>query len=480
MAHEYIPVGESDIPIGESIIPRRSPIKLYGYLILLLILSLIFYIWFQIPFSIVVFMTAGKLCWFLIEYDSSIGIWSRFQGLLMRISVKSERFLGSRLSELLFGAKNEKEGRLKHLDAVRGIASLVIASHHLFSKEYIEENMFSAIQSDSARLSFLIKWYGYTMVEVFVVLSGFILAKVYWNAKRSNDLYKLTMNRLTRFFPLHVVTECAYVVISVYFTLHFKEEKKDELVVGDFVRCISLTHIWNFMPHPTGYISVCNGPAWSLSVELLMNLIMFVSIRFLPVYWSLFFFECLAFFGYFAVDNIFLGNSRSMAIFFSFFIGVFLFKLFAWVKIKSKVLQMFVDIFIVLMLLNGIQLMFVDKERQFESELYLTTRHMTYFATVLIFMLNNSFFFKKLLNLRFFTFLGEVSFALYLCHHSTLVTYDILIRNNFVPQVSNYFQVLLILAAQVGLASYVHFEYEVKAKIFFDKLWKGKGKINSK
>eukprot|EP00835_Amoeboradix_gromovi_P002473 NODE_141_length_17903_cov_0.288643.p2 type:complete len:466 gc:universal NODE_141_length_17903_cov_0.288643:17650-16253(-) len=460
------------LPLDGSAVKRYSRLNILAYFTIESIMSLIFYIWFQIPTTITLILTLGKTCWFLIEYDSSLGYWSRLQRLWIYVAKKTERILGGRLSELLFGVTTPSDERLLHLDSIRGIASIVIASHHLFTESYIESVFFNDIESNSSSLSFLIKWYGYTMVEVFVVLSGFILAKVYWNPKRSSDLYSLVMNRLTRFYPLHILMECFYSLLSAYFILHFKAEKIPELNVSDTVKCFSLTHIWSFIPHPTGFISVCNGPSWSLSVELLMNLLMFVSIRYLPIYWSLFLFELFAYFGYFAIDNEILGNSRSMAIFYSFFIGVFLYKLFGWVDIKSNIFKIASDIAIVILLINGVFWMFVSSDGQFESQFKVTTRNMTYFATAMIFFLNQSYLVKRFLSLPLFTFLGSISFALYLSHHSTLVFLDILIHYNILSKVTNFFEVFLILALQCGLASWLHFEYEKKAKKYFDNLWK--------
>eukprot|EP00834_Sanchytrium_tribonematis_P004388 NODE_213_length_12556_cov_0.937063.p3 type:complete len:479 gc:universal NODE_213_length_12556_cov_0.937063:8577-7141(-) len=469
MSYQYLPLDGSSMP-------NYNFVQLYGYFIILMMMSLIFYVWFEIPMWIVILMTTAKFCWFIKEYDLIFGYWTVLQTTLTRGMNLIRKTLGIRFSEILLGSRevSSEDDRLLQLDALRGIASLIIASHHLFTEDYIGPDMFTSIQTSNGSLSFLIKWYGYTMVEVFVVLSGFIMAKVYWNEKRSNNIYTLIMNRLTRFFPLHVVTELCYVAVSSYYILHFNTKKKEELIVADFAKCISLTHIWSFIPHPTGYISVCNGPSWSLSVELLMNLIMFISIRYFPISWSLFTFECFAFLGYFAVDNDLLGTSRSIAIFYSFFLGVLVYKVFSWVDIKSKVIKIVVDLATLFALLNCVYWVFVDEDLQFISDLKLTTRHMTYFAIALIMLLNQSFLWKKFLSLKLFKFLGTISFALYLSHHTTLVIYNILIHYKFVPMVTNYFQVWLILLAQVGLASFLHFEFEKRAKNYLDGQWKRK------
>ena len=467
----------SYLPLNEVSLKDYSKASLLGYFSMAMIISILFYSWFEIAFTAAFIMMIGKLSWFFIEYDHLFGYYTAVLSYLKALKKKTMGILGSRFSEVVFGVDGpieKKDSRDLHLDAIRGIASLIIAQHHLYEPEYIEDELYTNIQTNSNWISFLIKWYGYTMVEVFVVLSGYIMAKVYWNPKRSTNLFTLIMNRVTRFYPIHIVMELCYAFLSAYLILHYKTEKKEELIIADFAKCLSLTHIWSFMPHPTGFISVCNGPSWSLSVELLMNLIMFVSIRYLPVYWSLLIFEFGAYFGYFAIDNTLLGNSRSVAIFFSFFLGVFLYKLFSWVQIKSKMISLLLDCVLLAILINFTPIVFVDKDNQFETLLKQTTRHMTWFSIALILLLNNSYLFKKLLSVKLFSFLGSISFALYLSHHSTLVLYDILIHNNIIGKITSFWQVPIILMAQLGLASFLHFEFEGKAKTYLDMLWNTK------
>ena len=147
-------------------------------------------------------------------------------------------------------------GRLEHIDGLRGIFALAVAIMHLNRN--------------------LIVPGAYLAVDFFFVLSGFILTLVYLPRVGKMTLGDFACARFSRLWPLHMFTILLYVAIytlAVYlekgtFKLHPNWPGND---FRTFVENVLLIQSIGFQKTITW-----NYPSWSISVEFFVNMVLFL------------------------------------------------------------------------------------------------------------------------------------------------------------------------------------------------------------
>ena len=133
-----------------------------------------------------------------------------------------------------------------NLEALRGIAALVVVLHHLSLQP-------GTFLTDNAWLA-----QGWLFVDLFFVLSGFVIASVHAESPASETAAKgFLIRRFFRLWPLHLVTLVAALGIDV---LSGEAGKPGYGVMLGLN--LTMTQAWGFVPG-----SVLNGPSWSISVE---------------------------------------------------------------------------------------------------------------------------------------------------------------------------------------------------------------------
>lgn len=140
------------------------------------------------------------------------------------------------------------------LDGLRGLAacmiSLVFHARILFSRT---DNPLDEIPG----LGWFQSW-GWSMVDLFFVLSGFVFAHCYldgWRLRAGTTIASFALSRFARLWPLHVVTLGLALLI-----LH----GTPEATLANALQSLMMLHV--FLDKPT---QTLNGPAWSLSVEVI-------------------------------------------------------------------------------------------------------------------------------------------------------------------------------------------------------------------
>lgn len=147
--------------------------------------------------------------------------------------------------------------RYQGLDGLRGIAALAIAVFHFHGN-----------------------WGGYLAVDLFLMLSGFVLA--HRHATKQESPAEFIVARIARLYPLHIVTLCLFALVAAFI------EYEEPLYVGNVTSVVlqqlTLTH--NVGLNPTGLNF--NYPSWSVSVEFWINVLFIIVLMFLRnVYWLL-------------------------------------------------------------------------------------------------------------------------------------------------------------------------------------------------
>lgn len=127
---------------------------------------------------------------------------------------------------------------------------------------------------------------GFRAVDVFFILSGFILAHTYSETFRTNVSWQsylaFLQNRLARIYPVHLITlfiAIALFLISV-FVFHKIQRDIGTIYPGPLLANILLIHAW----FPS--IGAPNAPSWSISAEWFAYLlcpILLVGLRRVPI-----------------------------------------------------------------------------------------------------------------------------------------------------------------------------------------------------
>lgn len=141
--------------------------------------------------------------------------------------------------------------RLKELDALRGIAALNVLAFH-YSYKFQEE--YGAFSSQA------INWrYGYYGVELFFIISGFVIFMSLQNAK---SLSEFSIKRIIRLYPAYWACLIITYFAVLIFTLPGRETTIKEAVVG-----LSMLQ---------GLLRLRNvdGSYWSLLPELMFYVMM--------------------------------------------------------------------------------------------------------------------------------------------------------------------------------------------------------------
>lgn len=152
--------------------------------------------------------------------------------------------------------------RLLRLDGLRGVAAGVISfifhARILFGRT---ENPLSDIPG----LGWFQLW-GWSMVDLFFVLSGFVFAHCYldgWRLRAGTTISSFALSRFARLWPLHVVT------LGLAFSiLH----DTPQATLANAMTSLAMLHV--FLAEPT---QTLNGPAWSLSVEAICYAVFIVA-----------------------------------------------------------------------------------------------------------------------------------------------------------------------------------------------------------
>jgi peptidoglycan/LPS O-acetylase OafA/YrhL len=135
--------------------------------------------------------------------------------------------------------------RLTALDGTRGLAALAVVLYHF---------------SGEARPS-----HGYLAVDLFFLLSGFVLASVYEDRLRAGlTVRALLGQRLARLWPLYLVGITGGLLITV---------STGAAPVSDAVSAWALNLVFLSGPHPVGAAFWLDPSVWSLSLEVGVNLL---------------------------------------------------------------------------------------------------------------------------------------------------------------------------------------------------------------
>src|SRR5258706_6308443 len=148
------------------------------------------------------------------------------------------------------------KNRVKELDCLRGIAVMLVMAGHIFKRAaYFTENpTLNAITG--------ITTIGWSGVDIFFTLSGFLITSILLRAKNKEHYFKnFYVRRILRIFPLYYVA----IVVVLLFVPNIEPEFTREL--GKILP-LMLLYQQNWVPLLKGlYLTQYLGITWSLAIE---------------------------------------------------------------------------------------------------------------------------------------------------------------------------------------------------------------------
>ena len=148
--------------------------------------------------------------------------------------------------------------RFKALDGLRGIAAIMVALYH-FGINYTPELFYQLT----------ILRHSYSFVDLFFVLSGFVISYNYRNLRFENLIF-FTKKRFWRLYPLLIFTSSLFFIYNIssfyptfsnqFFIINFNEISH---IIVAYVDSVFLTNSFPILSTSLG----SNPPSWSISAE---------------------------------------------------------------------------------------------------------------------------------------------------------------------------------------------------------------------
>jgi len=159
----------------------------------------------------------------------------------------------------------KSDGKIEELESIRGIAAVLVIAFHIPAWNPALHNIRLFLNS-------------YYMVDLFFVLSGFVMNLNYGNRLRTvGDVGRFQFLRLGRLYPVHLLflviailtTTASWIAASMFGLAMPNGSAFRDVTLGDVTAQLLLAHSLGFfnIGHPF------NLPSWSISVEFYTYLV---------------------------------------------------------------------------------------------------------------------------------------------------------------------------------------------------------------
>ena len=143
--------------------------------------------------------------------------------------------------------------RFSALDACRGFCAVAVVFYHMDVLTHFHG--WSVVRN------------GFHAVDFFFVLSGFVIASAYGHKLQTGEqVRRFAIRRFGRLYPLHAAVLTAYVLVELWALAHQQDAFVDDFSIPGLLASIPLLQGFSALA------SSWNYPAWSISVELWLNL----------------------------------------------------------------------------------------------------------------------------------------------------------------------------------------------------------------
>lgn len=345
--------------------------------------------------------------------------------------------------------------RLSALDSLRGLAAVGVA----FFWHY--QHFGFSIGSPDQPFYKIFPWVfqnGGFLVDLFFVISGFIFMHVYAIKLSENkiDFKHFFLLRLSRLYPLHILTlflTTFFVIIRTCLNLPDYIYQNND--TWHFFLNLSMTQS-GVLPTPYSF----NGPAWSISVEMIAYILFFFILKKIKNRNFTFFIGIVL--GIFMIESglmLPLINSSIGRMLLGFFTGCLLQPINHQLNLinnqRIRILGVFITIIIMFVLYSTLN---VILDFQTNTPFYTL---MIYPALILIILHIN--FLKYFFSTRPLSYLGKISYSLYLWHFPIQIIFWTI--NNYLLINFRSYVIFLIYVGVTLLTSslsYHHFEQPIQ------------------
>ncbi len=332
--------------------------------------------------------------------------------------------------------------RIEELESIRGLAALLVVFYHL-PKWHSFLNI-SLINN------------GYLMVQLFFVLSGFVIYNAYSEKINSNnDLYRFQFLRFARLYPVHLLFLVIFLLIELIKYIATKKYGFYGLHTVPF----ETNNLWAFIKHIFLISSVLpnqpvtfNYPAWSISVEFYTYLFFGLSILIIKKR-NFLFFSIIAIIALImiATETTF-GFDAILSCFAGFFIGSLIA---GFIKKSTVELPQLVSLFAFIGIVLFLQFKPANK---FDLLIYFFSALM-----IITIVVGKNGWFKKALQFPVLLWLGSISYSVYMSHAAVEWFYNQIIKvvlkkpeiigkdGNTVPQLSQSEAIIACLIVLISI-----------------------------
>ena len=314
------------------------------------------------------------------------------------------------MSNEIASSVNGAHNRIEELESVRGLAALLVVIFHIPNW-------------NSAFYDIQIVRNGYLMVDMFFVLSGFVIYRSYSGKLLTKEsLFQFQFLRIGRLYPVHILILLIYLAID-----GLKYFIPDRLGIKVATLSIETSHVMAFIEHLflvqglwlTDNSLEFNAPAWSISVELytyfLFGLIVLFFNRTKLIIFALIGLASVAILTVTTEPSNFYFLLRCTA---GFYIGCLT------ADIAQRFRGKFPSVVVSLVLLSIICFLQFKKINAYDVIIYFLT---SLFILTLLF--SGGGFIKRVLGSRILVWLGTISYSVYMSHFLILRMFGFVLNN---------------------------------------------------
>jgi hypothetical protein len=307
--------------------------------------------------------------------------------------------------------------RYKELDGLRGIAALTVYFSHLIGVFDLSKNQyFNTLQNSPLHIF----WDGASAVNLFFLLSGFVLTSPYLKDKNKINLASFYTKRIFRIYPAFF--------FSILFCIITKEFLFHPFKVGEYSYWINDFWKWNLIKLPfKEFINTIilvgknfnsdlfNPVVWTLRVEMIMSFILpffiFVALR-TKLIFNLIFIAILFLCGKYTSTIFYLGII--LAIYGNSIVDYLNFK---------------VNLFFIIILVLVATFFYTSRFSLNININWLNVLLSTIGSALIVLLAFKNGIFNRILKSRPILFLGNVSYSFYLLHFPVLLVSSSLLEN---------------------------------------------------
>lgn len=345
----------------------------------------------------------------------------------------------------------KKTIKFPELESIRGLAALLIVIGHL-----PKWNNF--LDSTAINNSWL-------MVDLFFVLSGFVIFNAYGEAlSTKKDLSKFIFLRLGRIYPLHIIFLMFFLIIDLIKYYLFINEMGDFRIITykdngliEFLKNLFLVHA---IPNQTGSY---NYPSWSISVEFFTYILFAVLILLFKKYRGLIFLIIISITMLMISTNFTLGVEALLRCISGFFMGCLSALIVRKYKFRINTIISIISLSLIITFIN------IKNPNDYLIIIYFITS-----ALIISLTQSSESIINRILRNPILTWLGRISYSLYMSHiaiqwiifnflkrFSTIIKLEYSEGNNFyLTNLESYYLILTTLIITIIISSYLYYYIE--------------------